>query len=117
MSAKSQSSAADAVADSDFTLTGAELAIQTSFSKMMLPMVINPDAEKILRAAIQALSPGLKVNLLPGAAAEKPGTAKKPRPAASGSARARALEHPIVKEAQRLFNAEIRNVIDLTAND
>ena len=33
------------------------------------------------------------------------------------SAQARAMEHPIVQEAQRLFNAEIRNVIDLTPND
>jgi DNA polymerase-3 subunit gamma/tau len=30
-----------------------------------------------------------------------------------GTAEARAKEHPVVQQAQRLFNAEIRNVIDL----
>jgi DNA polymerase-3 subunit gamma/tau len=117
ISAKGQSTAADAVADSEFTLTGIELAIQTAVSKTMLSAVINPDAEKILRAAIQPLAPGLKINLLPGATTAKSAASKKPRAAASGSAQARALEHPIVQEAQRLFNAEIRNVIDLTANE
>jgi len=116
-SARSQSTAADAVADADFTLTGTDLAIQTCLSKIMLPTVINPEAEKILRAAIQSLAPGVKITLLAATAATKSTAAKKPRAAASSSAQARAMEHPIVQEAQRLFNAEIRNVIDLTAND
>ena len=117
MSAKSQSTAADAIVDSDFTLTATDLTIQTTHSKTMLPTVINPEAEKIVRAAIQSLAPGLKITFLPATAAAKAAAAKKPRAAASGSAQARALEHPIVQEAQRLFNAEIRNVIDLTPND
>lgn len=117
MSAKSQSTAADAIVDSDFTLTATDLTIQTTHSKTMLPTVINPEAEKIVRAAIQSLAPGLKITFLPATAAAKAAAVKKPRAAASGSVQARALEHPIVQEAQRLFNAEIRNVIDLTPND
>jgi DNA polymerase-3 subunit gamma/tau len=117
MSAKSQATAGDAVADAEFTLSGTDLTIQTTHSKTMLPTVINPEAEKILRAAIQAITPGLRITLLPATAAAKSTTPKKPRAAASGSAQARAMEHPIVREAQRLFNAEIRNVIDLTPND
>jgi DNA polymerase-3 subunit gamma/tau len=42
---------------------------------------------------------------------------KKPRAAKSGSAQAKAMEHPIVQRAQTLFNAEIRSVIDLREND
>jgi DNA polymerase-3 subunit gamma/tau len=117
MSVKSQATAADAIADSEFILTGSELTIQTTQSKTMLPTVINPEAERIVRAAIQTTALGLKVTLLPATAASKSTASKKPRAAASGSAQARAMEHPIVQEAQRLFNAEIRNVIDLTAND
>ena len=117
MSAKSQSTAADAIVDSDFSLTTTDLTIQTTHSKTMLPTVINPEAEKIVRAAIQSLAPGLKITFLPATAAAKAAAVKKPRAAASGSVQARALEHPIVQEAQRLFNAEIRNVIDLTPND
>jgi DNA polymerase-3 subunit gamma/tau len=114
-SAKSQSTAADAVADAEFTLAGSELTIQTGVSKMMLPTVINPEAEKIVRSAILAIAPGLQIRLEPGAG--KAAAPKKPRAAKSGSAQARALEHPVVQEAQRLFNAEIRNVIDLSSNE
>lgn len=117
MAAKSQSTAADAIVDSDFALSATELTIQTTHSKTMLSTVINAEAEKIVRAAIQSLAPGLKITLLPATAAAKSTASKKPRAAASGSAQARAMEHPIVQEAQRLFNAEIRNVIDLTSND
>jgi DNA polymerase-3 subunit gamma/tau len=114
--AKSQSTAADAIADSEFTLTGTSLTIQTAVSKTLLPTVLNPEAEKILRATINTLAPGVAIQIVPGAAA-KSASSKKPRSAASGTAAARAMEHPIVQEAQRLFNAEIRNVIDLSSND
>jgi DNA polymerase-3 subunit gamma/tau len=117
MAARSQTTAADAVADSDFLLSGKTLSIQTLLSKIMLPTVINAEAEKIIRSSIQAVMPGVTITLVPTTAAAKAAAQKKPRAAASGSAQARAMEHPIVQEAQRLFNAEIRNVIDLTPND
>ena len=111
-----QASASDALADSDWTTTEGAVTIQTALSKIMLPTVVNPDAEKILRAALVSAHPGLKITLVP---ASKTATAspKKARPAASGSAQAKALDHPIVQEAQRLFHAELRTVIDLTPND
>jgi len=37
----------------------------------------------------------------------------KPRPAASGSVQAAALENPLVKQAMDLFGAEVRSVLDL----
>ena len=114
-SAKSQSTAADAIADSEFTLTGSALSIQTSLSKIMLPTVVNPDAEKLLRAAILSIAPGLQITLLSGALKEA--APKKRRAASSGSAQSKAMDHPVVQEAQRLFNAEIRNVIDLSSNE
>jgi DNA polymerase-3 subunit gamma/tau len=117
MAARSQTTATDAIVDSDLSLNGKTLTVQTQLSKTMLPMVINAEAEKIIRLAIQAISPGVTVTLLAATTAAKTAAPKKPRAAASGSAQARALEHPIVQEAQRLFNAEIRNIIDLTPND
>jgi DNA polymerase-3 subunit gamma/tau len=80
-------------------------------------MVINAEAEKSIRLAIQSILPGVTITLVPTTATAKAAATKKPRAAASGSAQARAMEHPIVQEAQRLFNAEIRNIIDLTPND
>ncbi len=117
MAARSQTTAADAIVDSDLSLNGKTLTVQTQLSKTMLPMVINAEAEKIIRLAIQSILPGVTITLVPTTATAKASATKKPRAAASGSAQARAMEHPIVQEAQRLFNAEIRNIIDLTPND
>jgi len=115
-SAKSQGSAADALADAEWSVEGSEIRVQTEISKTMLPMVINPEAEKIVRASLRDAGAGaVKLVLLPGAAAAS--TAKKPREAKTGSVQAMAMEHPIVQQAQSLFHAEIRSVIDLRENE
>ncbi len=112
MGAKSQGSAADALADAEWAVESSELRVQTELSKTMLPMVINVEAEKIVRAALREAGAGaLKLVLLPESATAA--AVKKPRAAKTGSAQAKAMEHPIVQQAQKLFDAEIRNVIDL----
>jgi DNA polymerase-3 subunit gamma/tau len=116
MEAKGQTTAADAIADAEWSIAGDTVTIQTEVSKIMLPTVVNAEAEKIVRTAVVSRTPGLRVVVLPGAK-KAASAAKKPRAATSGSAQAKALEHPIVQEAQRLFRAEIRNVIDLRADD
>jgi DNA polymerase-3 subunit gamma/tau len=114
--ARSQGSAADALADAEWTVAGDEIRVQTELSKTMLPMVINADADRIVRTALRSSGAGqLKLVLLPGAA--NAAAVKKPRAAKTGSAQAKAMDHPVVQQAQRLFNAEIRNVIDLSDND
>jgi DNA polymerase-3 subunit gamma/tau len=109
---KGQTSAAEQIEDAELTLTPDTLTIQTTLSKTMLPVLINADAERILKATLRDHAPGLKLVLLPGApaAASAP---KKPRAAASGSAAELAEKHPVVQEAKRLFSAEISNIIDL----
>lgn len=114
--AKSQGSAADALGDAEWTISGDELRVQTELSKTMLPMVINTEADRIVRTALRGAGAAhLKLVLLSGTA--NAATAKKPKPVKSGSIQAKAMEHPVVQQAQRLFNAEIRNVIDLRDND
>jgi DNA polymerase-3 subunit gamma/tau len=103
-------SAADAIADAEWNVADDEARVQTELSKTMLPVVINAEAEKIVRAILRTAGI-LKLTLLPGAAV--PAAAKKTRPTRSGSAQARAMEHPMVQQAQKLFNAEIQTVIDL----
>jgi DNA polymerase-3 subunit gamma/tau len=114
--AKSQQTAADALTDAEWTVTEGELRIQTGLSKTMLSMVINADAEKLVKNVLRDAGAGaLKLVLLPGAkTAVSP---KKPRAAKSGSAQAKAMDHPIVQRAQTLFNAEIRTVIDLREDE
>jgi len=114
--AKNQATPADALADAEWTVTENEIRVQTELSKTMLPMVINAEAEKLIKAALRDAGAGaLKLMLLPGVKSAT--SAKKPRAATSGSVQAKAMEHPIVQRAQTLFNAEIRNVIDLRDND
>ncbi|HXS13963.1 MAG TPA: DNA polymerase III subunit gamma/tau [Acidobacteriaceae bacterium] len=113
---KGQQSASDAIHDATLTLTGDTLQIQTAVSKAMLPTLFNADANRILTAILRQSHPNLKLSLLPGtpAAAAAP---RKKRAAAAGSATELAENHPLVKEAKRLFSAEISNVIDLRDKD
>jgi len=114
LSSAKLASAADAMSDAVWTVSDSEAHVQTELSKTMLGVVMNAEAEKITRAALRGAGI-LKLTLLPGAAA--PAAVKKARPARSGSAQAKALEHPMVQQAQRLFGAEIQTVIDLREND
>jgi DNA polymerase-3 subunit gamma/tau len=106
-----QGSAADAIEDSTITLVNGEARIQTQLSKTLLPVTINPEAEKLVKAALR-MHGILKHTLLPGAATSS--AAKKPRAAKSGSAQAKAEQHPLVQQARKLFDAELQQVIDLS---
>jgi DNA polymerase-3 subunit gamma/tau len=113
LAAASQTSASEAFADAVWTLANGEARVQTELSKTMLPVVLNPEAEKIARAALRDAGV-LKLTLLPAAATA---AAKKSRPARTGSVQAKALEHPMVQQAQKLFATEIQTVIDLREPD
>jgi DNA polymerase-3 subunit gamma/tau len=114
--AKNQDTPADALADAEWTVMDGEIRVQTDLSKTMLSMVINAEAEKLVKTALREAGAGtLKLTLLPGV--KTAASTKKPRAAKSGSAQAKAMEHPIVQRAQTLFNAEVRTVIDLRDND
>ena len=111
--ARSQGSAADAMDEAEWTVSEESIRIQTTLSSTMLPLVVNAEAEKILRGALhRAGFDGKKVEILPGKPPER--EAKSPPRARSGTAQAKAEQHPIVQQAQKLFHAEIRKVIDLT---
>jgi DNA polymerase-3 subunit gamma/tau len=112
---KGQQSASDAIHDATLTLSADTLQIQTTVSKPMLPTLFNADATRILTATLRQQHPNLKLTLLPGTATSA--APKKKRAAASGSAAELAENHPMVKEAKRLFSAEISNVIDLRDKD
>ncbi|HVG26832.1 MAG TPA: DNA polymerase III subunit gamma/tau, partial [Acidobacteriaceae bacterium] len=113
---KGQQTASDAIHDATLTLAGDTLQIQTTLSKAMLPMAINTEADRLLKAALRDAAPSLKLALLPGVPAAK-GAKKSNRPAPSGSASELAENHPIVQQAKRLFSAEISSVIDLRDKD
>ncbi len=110
---KGQQSASEQIEDSTLKLNGNTLEIHTSLSKTMLPVLINAEAEKTIKASLRGANAGaLLLKLVPGSPAST-STPKKERAAAGGSAAEMAEKHPMVQEARRLFSADISNVIDL----
>lgn len=112
---KGQQSASDKLADSTWTATADTLTIQTTVSPAMLPFLLNAEAQNIIKSVLAAQNIKLRLSLLPGAANA---AAPKPKRApAAGSVADLAAKHPIVQQAQELFSAEIRNIIDLRDKD
>jgi DNA polymerase-3 subunit gamma/tau len=112
--AKGQQSASEQIEDSTLTFNADTLTIQTTCSKTMLPVLINAEAEKILKTTLRSANAGaLKLILLPAASAAPAQAPKKTRTAALGSAAELAERHPIVQQAKKLFSADISNIVDL----
>ncbi len=91
------------------------IEVEVGIKKTMLSLTMNAEAEKISRNALRAMGVTRKIVFLPteggmAAANASPG----PRLAASGGGiQSVALDNPLVKQAQELFNAEVRSVLDL----
>jgi DNA polymerase-3 subunit gamma/tau len=91
------------------------IEVEVGIKKTMLSLTMNAEAEKICREALRGIGETRKLVFLPGENGGS-GTAKAPRaerPAAQGSIQAIALENPLVRQAQELFQAEVRSVLDL----
>ncbi len=88
-------------------------AYRPALSKTMLPIIMNADAEKIVRAAIRSAGAN-KLTLVAAAATQTQHRRRSRASRKPGSAQAKAMEHPMVQQAQRLFDAEIQTVIDLS---
>ena len=108
---RKNNSAAEQLEESTWTLTNGEVHISTSLSKPMLATIFRADVEAIIKSTLREKGlAGAKLVFIPAALDNKPKAPKKPR---TGSVQAKALEHPTVQAAQRLFNAEVTNVLDL----
>jgi DNA polymerase-3 subunit gamma/tau len=97
---------------------GEAILVQVAAKKTMLGLTINPEAERICREAMRAAADGGKPHTLTfvpgeGGSAGKTSPAASNRPAPTGSVQARAMENPLVRQAQELFHAEVRSVVDL----
>jgi DNA polymerase-3 subunit gamma/tau len=87
---------------------------EVGIKKTMLGLTMNPEAEKICREALRGIGESRKLIVLPGEnGGSVPKGPRSERPAAQGSIQAAALENPLVRQAQELFHAEVRSVLDL----
>ena len=95
-----------------------KVKVEVRIKKTMLGLTMNPDAEKIVKAAAREAGFAGAVSVVSAAnGAEESNGAQAPtgakRPPMAGGLQAEALAHPLVKRALELFNGEVRSVLDL----
>ncbi|WP_244501916.1 DNA polymerase III subunit gamma/tau [Terriglobus roseus] len=110
---RKHNSAAEQLEETTWTIADGEVLIATTLSKPLMATIFRPDVEAIIKTALRQKGlGGVRIVFQPATpeSKAKAATPKKPR---TGSAQAKAMEHPTVQAAQRLFNAEVTNVFDL----
>jgi DNA polymerase-3 subunit gamma/tau len=94
-----------------WTISEGTITVEVGVRKTMLSLTMNPEAERIMRTALQQSGCHLKLVVVPGDGSASP--APPAPPAAKGSIQSHALDNPLVKQAQELFRAEVRSILDL----
>jgi DNA polymerase-3 subunit gamma/tau len=97
---------------------GDRILVKVGAKKTMLGLAINAEVEKICRETMRTIangSPPRQLTFMPGDPATTGGVARAPivQSGPAGSVQARALDNPLVRQAQELFGAEVRSVVDL----
>jgi DNA polymerase-3 subunit gamma/tau len=87
------------------------ITVLVAVKKTMLSLTMNPEAERIARTALQQAGSSAKLIVLPGDGSASP--APPAAHAAKGTIQSHALDNPLVKQAQELFRAEVRSILDL----
>jgi DNA polymerase-3 subunit gamma/tau len=87
------------------------IQVEVGVKKTMLGLTMNGEAWKIVREALRGAGATQKMTVVPGEGPEpaRGGT----RVWSSDSIEAVALSNPLVRQAQELFHAEVRSVLDL----
>jgi DNA polymerase-3 subunit gamma/tau len=94
-----------------WTVADGSITVSVAVKRTMLSLTMNLEAERIARTALQQAGSNAKLVVLPGDRSASPAP---PAPhAAKGSVQSHALDNPLVKQAQELFRAEVRDVLDL----
>jgi DNA polymerase-3 subunit gamma/tau len=94
-----------------WSVNGDTITVAVAVRKTMLSLTMNPEAERISRNALQRAGIGAKLVVVPGDGSVSLSSAAPT--VANGSIQSQALENPLVKQAQELFRAEVRSILDL----
>jgi DNA polymerase-3 subunit gamma/tau len=104
--------AAALLAAGGWRVEGDTATVEVGVKKTMLGLTFNPEADRIAKRALAETGTALKLRVVPGDGEGRNGAAPR-RIAAHGGVETQALENPLVKQAQELFRAEVRSVLDL----
>jgi DNA polymerase III subunit gamma/tau len=88
------------------------IQVQVGVGKTMLGLTLNGEAWKIVREALRGAGATQKMTVVPGEPAAEASSGA-PRTWSRDSIEAVALGNPLVRQAQELFQAEVRSVLDL----
>lgn len=105
--------AAVLLANGRWSEKGAGIEVEAGIRKTMLGLTMNAEAERICREALRSIGVTRKLTVVSGEAAPQSETAPASKRPSVGSVQSAALDHPLVKQAQDLFQAEVRSVLDL----
>jgi DNA polymerase-3 subunit gamma/tau len=94
-----------------WSIADGSIIVSVAVKKTMLSLTMNAEAERIARTALQQAGSSAKLVVLPGDGSTSP--TPPAAPAAKGSLQSHALDNPLVKQAQELFRAEVRDILDL----
>jgi DNA polymerase-3 subunit gamma/tau len=94
-----------------WSIVDGNITVSVAVKKTMLSLTMNAEAERIARTALQQAGSSAKLVVLPGDGSTSP-TPPAPH-MAKGSLQSQALDNPLVKQAQELFRAEVRDILDL----
>jgi len=87
------------------------IQVEVGVKKTMLGLTMNAEAWKIVREALRSAGATQKMMVVPGEAGET--ASASPRVFSRDSIEAVALGNPLVRQAQEMFHAEVRSVLDL----
>jgi DNA polymerase-3 subunit gamma/tau len=90
------------------------IQVEVGVKKTMLGLTMNGEAWKIVREALRDAGATQKMTVVPGEANEP--ASSTPRVWSRDSIEAVALGNPLVRQAQEMFHAEVRSVLDLREN-
>jgi DNA polymerase III subunit gamma/tau len=90
------------------------IQVEVGVKKTMLGLTMNGEAWKIVREALRVAGATQKMTVVPGESADQANAG--PRVWSRDSIEAVALGNPLVRQAQELFHAEVRSVLDLRGN-
>ena len=112
LSDNGHASAAVLIEDAKWILESSSVRIEVNAKPTMLRLTFNAAAEKLIRQALSQAGAPSRFLIVPGEGQATAGSVQKVR-APLGSIENEARNHPLVAQAQSIFNAEIVTVVDL----
>ncbi len=87
------------------------IQVEIGVKKTLLDLVMSAETWSIVREVLRAAGTGEKMTVVPGETSGAAPASRRPPPV--GSIQSEALSHPLVLQAQEIFHAEVRSVLDL----